>query len=179
MEIKPEGKNSTDWVGIIERIALVLVFAFAVYLIMNNSDWIKAKYRYAVLSVTGQSSDADYDLLHGSLNNQVITMLLADTPEKLQKGLSSRELISAKQGMLFNFGEADRHGIWMKDMLFSIDIMWFDENFKAVKVLSNVSPDTFPQVFEPDVQSLYVLEMRAGFVERYNVDVGSELVLYD
>lgn len=172
-------KSPVDWIGVIERIALVIVFAFALYLVGTNSDWIMDKYRYLELAMRGDANDLGYDVVHGELGGQVVRMLVADTPEKWRKGLSAREIIGAKQGMLFVFDRPDRHGIWMKDMLFSIDIIWFNENFEAIKIQTNVSPDTYPQVFEPDTQALYVLETRAGFVDRHNIELGDKLDIYD
>jgi uncharacterized protein len=87
--------------------------------------------------------------------------------EDRQRGLSGIQKIQDKEGMLFIFDTVDYHGIWMKDMNFPIDIIWLDEFFVIVNFEKNVSPKTFPKVFKPDMKSKYVLELRAGSIDKY------------
>ncbi len=80
--------------------------------------------------------------------------------------------------MLFVFDEPGKHGIWMKDMRFPLDIIWIDNNLRIVDIKKNISPDTFPEVFEPKSDATFVVEVNAGFAERNDLMIGSELVLY-
>lgn len=84
---------------------------------------------------------------------------VSDTRSEQIKGLSGRASIGKMEGMLFVFEELGRHGIWMKDMNFPIDILWLDEDKKIIHIEENVSPDTYPTVFRPDGEALYVLEV--------------------
>jgi uncharacterized membrane protein (UPF0127 family) len=70
-------------------------------------------------------------------------------------------------GLLFVFDEPGLHGIWMKDMRFPIDILWLDDAFQVVDVRKNVAPDSYPTVFKPTKPARYVLEVTAGFADRY------------
>ncbi len=174
-----EGKKvGIGFVGILERIALVIAFGFAVYLIGTHSDWIQEKALLVQLYWNADASDQGYEVVPAEIEDTVISVLIADTPEKWELGLSGREVLSSKKGMLFVFDSPQRHGIWMKDMLFPIDIIWLDENMRVIQTMTDIEPDTYPQVFEPETQDLYVLEMRAGFVDRANIKIGSELVIY-
>jgi len=92
--------------------------------------------------------------------------------EDKAKGLSGVPNIKSNEGMLFVFDEPDYHSFWMKDMLFPIDIIWFDENKKVVHIEKNVSPDTYPRGFTPGFPAQYVLETNAGISEEYNVNLG-------
>lgn len=80
----------------------------------------------------------------------------------MRRGLGNREEIGTA-GMLFVFKKEDKHGIWMKDMRFPIDILWLDSKYKVVSVAENVSPDTFPKIFYPHTNAKYVFEAKAGF----------------
>lgn len=91
--------------------------------------------------------------------------------ERIQ-GLSGRESLKPTEGMLFVFPEVAYHGIWMKDMRFSIDIIWLDERGGIVDIASAVRPDTYPQIFEPQVPARFVIETNAYFTDSFGIKVG-------
>ncbi len=103
---------------------------------------------------------------------------IADKPSRREKGLSGRKELESGQGMFFVFNTIDFHGIWMKDMFISIDIIWFNEYGEIVDFVENVSPETYPTVFKPKVKSKYVLEVPAGFIEKEGVKLGDKIDLY-
>jgi len=74
--------------------------------------------------------------------------------------------------MLFVFPEDGKYAFWMKDMRFSIDILWLSADGRVVYMALNVSPDTYPQVFRPDVPARYVLELPAGYAKAHAVRIG-------
>jgi uncharacterized protein len=113
-----------------------------------------------------------------TIGRAALHVLIADTESRRMLGLSYRESLGKNQGMLFVFDEPGKHGIWMKEMKFSIDIIWLDDNLKVVDVKRNISPDTFPEVFEPKADASFVLEVNSGFTDKHDISVGSELVLY-
>lgn len=105
------------------------------------------------------------------INNANINIELADVAEERARGLSGRSNINESDGMLFVFNEPDFYSFWMRDMIFSIDIIWIDENYKIIDIARNVSPDSFPQKFQPQKMAKYVLEVGAGFSDRHNIKV--------
>jgi uncharacterized membrane protein (UPF0127 family) len=106
------------------------------------------------------------------INNNQFSFLVADTTEELRQGLSGKDSLPKDEVLLFVFAESDYHGIWMKDMNFSIDIIWLDEQKKVVDLEANVSPDTYPESFLPDQRSKYVVETNAGVVESTGLQIG-------
>ena len=101
-----------------------------------------------------------------------IQLEIADTPEKKVQGLSGREELEKGQGMLFVFDEPKKAGIWMKDMNFPIDIIWFDEKKTIVHIKENATPESFPEVFIPPTLVSFVLEVPAGFAKERGIRVG-------
>lgn len=87
-------------------------------------------------------------------------------------GLSGQKSLEPTEGMLFVFATDDYHGIWMKDMLFPIDIAWIDAQGRVVSIERNVRPETFPKVFEPVRPVRYVIEANAHFMDSFNVSEG-------
>ncbi len=101
-----------------------------------------------------------YETRDITVGEQSYTVLVSQNEEQRILGLSNRtELPKGIDGMLFIFPEPDTYGIWMKDMQFTIDILWLDEEFNIVDQRLNVSPDTFPESFTPSSPALYVLEL--------------------
>lgn len=102
----------------------------------------------------------------------VLNIEIADTAEERELGLSGREPLAMNEGLLFVFEKEGKYGFWMKDMNFPIDIVWIDRDKKIIHIESNVSPDSYPKVFYPTLESLFVLETRAGFFEENKIEIG-------
>lgn len=71
----------------------------------------------------GSKNSRAYETAEVFVNGRAVSVLLADTELKRIRGLSRRKTIGA-DGMLFVFPREDFHGIWMKEMVFPIDILW-------------------------------------------------------
>lgn len=100
---------------------------------------------------------------------------IVSTPELLQKGLSGREPLKEDEGMFFVFNYSGKHSFWMKDMNFPIDIIWIDKDFKVVYIKENVLPESYPETFSPDQDSLYVLEVVSNFSNKNKLQVGDKV----
>lgn len=110
-----------------------------------------------------------------SFRNEKIYVLVADTPAKRQQGLSSARPLKSNEGMLFIFELGQLPEVWMKDMFFDLDIIWIDNNQQVVDIKQNVHPDSYPEIFKPRVESRYVLEVPAGWVEKQGLELGDIL----
>ncbi|HIA91857.1 TPA: DUF192 domain-containing protein [Candidatus Saccharibacteria bacterium] len=113
--------------------------------------------------------NAEYSFTVGE---QTFDLLVADEPHEQITGLSGREGLDDDRAMLFVFDESAQHGIWMKDMLFSIDIVWLNSEKRVVHIESNISPDTYPRIFKPEENSKYVIEFNAGAVAKLGLSAG-------
>ncbi len=109
------------------------------------------------------------------VNNVPVIVTVADTPETLTRGLSGVQKLDQNEGKFFVFESAAKHGIWMKNMLIPLDIIWIDENLSVVHVEEVVEPSTFPTVFAPSTDARFVLEVNAHFVESLRLAVGDHI----
>lgn len=109
---------------------------------------------------------------HILINTNLFKVEVADNAYTLERGLSGHKPLKSFEGMLFIFDKPSRYGFWMKDMLFPIDIIWIDENYKVTHIEKSVSPDTYPKVFYPGAESLYVLEISAGSSDKTRLKIG-------
>lgn len=101
---------------------------------------------------------------------------VADTAEKRTQGLSGKTFLPSNTSMLFEFDTPDIYGIWMKDMNFPIDIIWLDKNKTIVNLISSADPGSYPHVFYPPKDSLYVIEVRAGLIKDKGLKLGDEIL---
>ena len=111
------------------------------------------------------------------VNGQTFTMEIANTDALRTKGLSGHAPLAPNHGMLFVFPQLGNYGFWMKDMLFSLDIIWVNDRFQITHIEQSVSPSTYPTMFYPDALSLYVLEVPAGTASLLNIHVGDNIQL--
>jgi len=104
-----------------------------------------------------------------------VSLDIANTEGNRIRGLSGREEILYYQGMIFVFPMDGIYSFWMKDMNFSLDIIWLDKDYKIVHLEKNISPETYPKSFIPEKKSRYVVELHSGFATTHNLVVGQSL----
>jgi uncharacterized membrane protein (UPF0127 family) len=97
-----------------------------------------------------------------------VTAELAITDEERQLGFMFRTEINQDQGMLFIFEEEGYHSFWMKNMNFPLDILWLDKDKRIIHLESCVPPcqRTPCPSYAPLLPALYVLELKAGSIEK-------------
>lgn len=99
----------------------------------------------------------------------------AVTANQQRQGLSGRSSMDRKRGMLFVFQREDQQCFWMKDMHFPLDMIWLNANRRVVFLAEEVSPDTYPRTFCSGDPAAYVIELRAGEVQRAGIHKGQVL----
>lgn len=114
-----------------------------------------------------------------TLKGEPLRVLIADTPLLRFKGLGGRKSLGEYDGMLFLFPESARHGIVMRDMLFSIDVVWLAEGqvidfAQRLPLATNVFEDQMKAMF-PRVDADMVLELPAGWTSEHGLKIGDEL----
>ena len=118
------------------------------------------------------------------IDNIVLSVKIADTDANMARGLMFEEKLPYDKGMLFVFDKPETRSMWMLNMQFNIDVIWFDDNGNVVSIDRNVPPCmTTVEIFvckENGVSSdnaQYVLEVTAGFVDEFEITEDSKLEL--
>ena len=116
------------------------------------------------------------------LDDKILQVQIADNDSLRIRGLMFQEELSYDQGMLFVFDKPDNRSMWMLNMQFPIDIIWFDVSGNVTNIEKNVLPclTTIEVVTcrENGVSgdnAKYVLEVTAGFVDKFNITENSKL----
>jgi uncharacterized membrane protein (UPF0127 family) len=121
------------------------------------------------------AEDVIYPRASVTIGGKAFKTLVAATEELRDKGLGLRDSLPADEAMLFVFDAPDLLGFWMKDMRFSIDMLWLDIDGTVVSMEKSVSPATYPKVFFPTRPALYVVETNAGVLESLGVKIGDKV----
>jgi len=104
-----------------------------------------------------------------------LTVVLATTLSAQERGLSGLPSLPNNEGMLFVFDHADYWGFWMINMKFPLDIIWFNSEKQVVWTepdLHPCPPSNCP-VLMPNVRTMYVLEVNAGFLSAHHITLGT------
>ena len=134
------------------------------------------------------SIESNSNFLMGTvqLDDKLLQVYLADTEPRKMRGLmwEAQDFLADDKGMLFVFDEPGTRSMWMKNMQFPLDILWFDENGNVVSIEKNVPPCITPlevmsckSVGVSADNAQYVLELTAGYVDKYEVTENSQLEL--
>lgn len=106
---------------------------------------------------------------------------IADTDPRRVRGLMFQEQLPYNQGMIFVFDEPRPHSLWMLNMQFPLDVIWFDSDGRVVHIAEDIPPCktaleiTTCQSVVPDGDALYALEVTSGFVQRNGITEDSIL----
>jgi uncharacterized membrane protein (UPF0127 family) len=108
------------------------------------------------------------------IGDAVFAAKVAKTPAEREKGLSDTASLRQDQAMLFVYEDDGKWPIWMKDMSYSIDIVWLDKDKKIVYMVKNAPPESYPyETFTPKQDARYVLELPAGTVGKKSIIIGA------
>lgn len=107
------------------------------------------------------------------LGESEFTARIASNEADRRRGLSGTSELPKGRAMLFVYEEDSKPGIWMKDMNYSIDIVWLNSDKVVVDYKDDVSPDTYPEfTFKPKETARYVVELPSGTVEEASISIG-------
>ena len=116
------------------------------------------------------------------LDDKTLEVQIADTDSLRARGLMFQNELPYNEGMLFVFDGPDTRPMWMLNMQFNLDVIWFDDDANVVAIEKDVPPcrTTVEGVAcrENGVSAdnaKYVLEVTAGFVDKFNITESSKM----
>jgi len=116
------------------------------------------------------------------VDEHVLEVQIADTEPRRVRGLMFQEQLPYDQGMIFVFEESGFYSLWMLNMQFPLDMIWFDSDGKVVYIDKNVPPCksaletvTCTTNNSAENEAKYILEVTAGFVDEFEITEDSIL----
>jgi len=116
------------------------------------------------------------------IDEVVLQVQVADTEPARMRGLMFQDKLPFDKGMIFVFDEEQVIPMWMLNMQFPLDVIWFDSKGNVVHIEKNAAPcksaiETMTCTFQnaENKKARYVLEVSAGFVDKFNITEKSKL----
>jgi uncharacterized protein len=103
-----------------------------------------------------------------------IDIEIADDDSKREIGMMGRPTMDEKQGMLFVFEQEYMAAFWMKNCPLSLDMIFINKNGVIVTICRNTTPFS-EQSYSAKALSLLVLEVNAGFADKYGIKEGDRI----
>ena len=110
------------------------------------------------------------------INGSIFRLEVANDPSSRTQGLSGREFLAEDAGMLFVFRAEGIHSFWMKDVPFSLDLVYIAANGMIVDIQTMKAqpgvPDSDLTIYEPAARALLALEILGGKASELGLEVG-------
>lgn len=102
-----------------------------------------------------------------------LTVQVADTQGKIEKGLMLVEKLSENEGMLFVFPRKIYGGFWMKDTLIPLSIAFLDSDGEILNIL-DMEPckENECPIYDPKLSYRYAIEVNIGWFEKNRIKEG-------
>jgi len=131
-----------------------------------------------LLSVTPVTPDGGFVVVKG----QRFLAEVAQTQKEQARGLMYRQTLAKDRCMFFLYTEDGYHGIWMKDCLIRLDVVWVQSNGTVTELVENVEPCPMASRHYPDCPSYggtalsrHFVEFPAGTIRRLGLKVGDQI----
>lgn len=137
-----------------------------------------------VLTIPADSKLAEVNFSNGTvkIDNVTLNVQVAETDAQRDRGLMFQDQLPYNQGMIFVMNNEQVIPIWMLNMQFPLDVIWFDSNGNVVHITKYMQPcqsalETATCAVDNGGGKLakYVLETTAGFVSKFNITTNSKL----
>jgi uncharacterized membrane protein (UPF0127 family) len=117
------------------------------------------------------------------VNDDVITVEIAETAAERQRWMTFRQdRLPLDTAMLIKHDEPDLHEVWMLNIEYNLDLIWFDEDGNAVYMIKDAPPcgnvvETVSCTYKTTKQSLYVMAATSGFIDEHDISLGSKMTI--
>ena len=138
-----------------------------------------------LMSIPSESKLESVEFPRGTIkvDNVPLEVQIADTEPRRVRGLMFQDQLPYDQGMIFVFDGPGNYSLWMLNMQFSLDMIWFDKDGKVVHIEEDVPPCKSAleiatcQSIVPEGEAVYVLEVTSGFVKQNSITEDSVLTI--
>jgi uncharacterized membrane protein (UPF0127 family) len=115
------------------------------------------------------------------INNDVITVEVAHSIAEKQRWLTFRQdRLPMNTAMLMKYDKPDLYDIWMLNVNYNLDLIWFDQEGNAVYMKKDVQPcgnvlDQQGCTYKNTSPAMYILAGTSGFADAHGVHIGTKM----
>jgi len=134
---------------------------------------------FAYTSATTANTELETGLVHFKNQNISIEVEIAANQQQRETGLMNRQSLAADKGMLFVYNDQALHGVWMKNTLVPLDVLFLNHKAEIVAMLPDLQPcrqNPCP-IYSSQLPATYMLEVNAGFINNHQLKIGQALGL--
>lgn len=118
------------------------------------------------------------------INNHPIRVEIAETPSERQRWLTFRsDELPLNSALLLVYDKPDLYSLWLLNIQFNLDIIWFDNSGNIVYMKEDVRPcsntlDAAQCTYKNTIPAKYILAGTTGFIKYHKItkDVKIKLV---
>jgi uncharacterized membrane protein (UPF0127 family) len=104
----------------------------------------------------------------------ILDIEIADNDAERMRGLMDRQNLPDKAGMLFIFPNDEPRSFWMKNTFISLDIIYINSRREIVSIQKYTQPKSTYSI-PSEKPAMYVLEVNAGFTDKYGINPGDKI----
>ncbi len=118
-----------------------------------------------------------------AINNHSISTEIAETPAERQRWLTFRSgEMPLSSALLLVYDKADLYSLWLLNIQFNIDLIWFDGAGNIVYIKQDAAPckntlDAVQCTYKNTIPARYVLAATTGFIDYHNITKDSKIKL--
>lgn len=158
--------NSLNYLSAGLRLACALICAAAM---ANTADSAKPGRFLA------EFQQARAIIENAELRCLVLDVYLANSPAQRAQGLMYIEQMDEMEGMLFTYPEPAIMTMWMKNTFISLDMLFILPDGKISSIEKRTRPLSTMRISSSEPVTT-VLELNAGFTDRWQIEAGNRLL---
>jgi hypothetical protein len=156
-----------SWQKITAAVILVAAAAFIIINLLTEEEPVQNQYLF--------KKEGELVFIDSSGTElKKIDIEIAEDEYERQLGLMFRENMNENQGMLFIFPYQSMQSFWMSNTLISLDII-FINNQKKIVTIHKGTNILSEQSYPSSDPAQYVVEVIAGFTDKYNIKTGDRI----
>ena len=103
------------------------------------------------------------------------TVEVASSADQRARGLMFRKTMADDAGMIFDFGQSRRVGMWMENTILPLDMLFADDTGTIRHIKENAKPYS-REIIDSMSPVKYVVELNAGIVGKFGIKPGDRIV---
>ncbi len=117
------------------------------------------------------------------IDDDVITVEVAETAAEKQRWMTFRQdRLPLDTAMLIKYDAPDLHEVWMLNIEYNLDLIWFDEGGNSVYMIRDAPPcdnvvETVSCTYKTTKRALYMIAATSGFIDSHGIAVGSKMTI--
>ncbi|MBA3749538.1 MAG: DUF192 domain-containing protein [Nitrosopumilus sp.] len=115
------------------------------------------------------------------LDNKIMNVEVADSNDEIQRWLKFRhEKLDPDSGLLLVYDKPDLYSLWLLNINYPLDLLWFDKMGNLVYTVKNAQPcnnilDSSTCTFKNIKPAKFILATSSGFIPQHNITDNSKL----